>query len=189
MEHHGILVGDTTGGGAHPVNQRLFENLYVAVALPFGRAVNPISGTNWEGVGVIPDVAVPSEDALDHAYLLAARKLKENTTDEGRIRSLDFVIAGLETKLNPVSVGEAILRSYVGHFGPRRLTFENGELWYRLAPNPRMRAIPMTETLFRFDEVDYFRIEVVLDESGQPVKLVGHYDNGATDESPRSGGS
>ncbi len=52
-----------------------------------------------------------------------------------------------------------------------------------------MRAIPMTETLFRFDEIDYFRIEVVLDESGQPVKLVGHYDNGTTDESPRVGGT
>jgi hypothetical protein len=185
----GTLVGDTTGGGAHPVNQRLFENLFVGMGLPFGRAVNPISGTNWEGVGVIPDVAVPSEDALDHAYLLAVRKLKENTTDERRIASLDFVIAGLEAKLNPVTVGEAVLRSYVGDYGPRRLTFENGELWYQRAPNPRMRAIPMTETLFRFDEIDYFRIEVVLDESGQPVKLVGHYEDGTTDESPRVGGT
>jgi hypothetical protein len=185
----GTLVGDTTGGGAHPVNQRLFENLYVGMALPFGRAVNPISGTNWEGVGVIPDVPVLSEDALEHAYLLAARKLKENATDERRIASLDFVITGLEARLNPVSVSEAVLRSYVGTYAPRMLTFEDGQLWYQRRGNPRMRAIPMTETLFRFDEIDYFRIEVLLDESGQPLKLVGHYDNGVTDESPRTGGT
>ena len=45
----------------------------------------------------------------------------------------------------------------------------------------------MKETLFRFKELDFFRLEVVLDEAGAPVKLVGHYDNGHTDESPRSG--
>jgi hypothetical protein len=185
----GTLVGDTTGGGAHPVNERLFENLYVAMALPFGRAVNPISGTNWEGVGVIPDVAVPSVDALDHAYLLAVRNLKEEATDERRIASLDFVIAGLEARLNPVDPSEAVLRSYVGNYGPRRLSFEAGQLWYQRQGNPRMRAIPLTEMLFGFAEIDYFRIEVVLDESGQPLKLVGHYDNGDTDESPRSNGT
>jgi hypothetical protein len=185
----GTLVGDTTGGGAHPVNRRLFENLYVSMALPFGRAVNPISGTNWEGVGVIPDVAVPTEEALEHAYLMAVSKLKRDATDERQIASLDFVIAGLEATLNPVSVSDAVLKSYVGTYPPRRLTFEDGQLWYQRQGNPRMRAIPMTETMFRFDEIDYFRIEVVLDESGQPVKLVGHYDNGNIDESPRSGGT
>ena len=185
----GTLVGDTTGGGAHPVNERLFENLYVAMALPFGRAVNPISGTNWEGVGVIPDVAVPSADALEHAYLLAVRKLKEEATDERRIASLDFVKAGLEARLNPVSPSEAALRSYVGTYGPRTLSFEDGQLWYRRQGNPRMRAIPLTETMFGFAEIDYFRIEVVLDQSGQPLKLIGHYDNGDTDESPRSTGT
>jgi hypothetical protein len=185
----GTLVGDTTGGGAHPVRQRLFENLYVGMALPYGRAVNPISGTNWEGVGVIPDVAVRSEDALDHAYLLALGKLKEEASEERRIASLDFVMTGLEAKLSPVSVSAALLESYAGTYGPRTLTFEDGQLWYQRQGNPRMRAIPISETLFGFDEIDYFRIEVVLDESGQPVRLVGHYDDGTTDQSPRSGGT
>jgi hypothetical protein len=44
----------------------------------------------------------------------------------------------------------------------------------------------MTERLFRFDDIAYFRLEVVLDDSGRPVKLIGHYDNGTQDESPRS---
>ena len=185
----GTLVGDTTGGGAHPVNERLFANLSVAMALPFGRAVNPISGTNWEGVGVIPDVAVPSAGALEHAYLLAVRNLKADATDEHRAASLEFVISGLEAKLNPVTVSGDVLASYVGTYGPRRLSFEDGQLWYQRQGNPRMRAIPLTETLFGFAEIDYFRIEVVLDQSGQPLKLIGRYDNGDTDESPRSSGT
>ena len=37
------------------------------VSVPVGRAINPITKTNWEGVGVIPDIKVKKEDALDKA--------------------------------------------------------------------------------------------------------------------------
>ena len=57
------VVGETTGGGANPGGTfRLAAGLTMFV--PGGRARNPITGTNWEGVGVMPDVAVPSENAL-----------------------------------------------------------------------------------------------------------------------------
>jgi hypothetical protein len=182
------IVGDTTGGGAHPVDERLFTNLNVVMALPFGRAVNPISGTNWEGVGVIPDVAVEQGAGLATAHLMALRKIRERETDEVRLYTLDWHIQGLEAQLNPVTADPAVLESYAGTYGPRSLTFENGELWYHRAGRPLRRAIPMTERLFRFDDIDYFRLEVVLDGSGRPVKLIGHYDNGTQDESPRTEG-
>jgi hypothetical protein len=180
------IVGDTTGGGAHPVNQRLFTNLNVGMALPFGRAVNPITETNWEGVGVIPDVAVAQEVALETAHLMALRGIRESETDEGRLYTLDWHIQGLEAELNPVALEPAVLESYAGTYGPRTLTFEDGKLWYHRAGRPLRQAIPMTDRLFRFDDIDYFRLEVVLDESGRPVKLIGHYDNGTQDESPRT---
>jgi uncharacterized protein (TIGR03435 family) len=57
------IVGDTTGGGANPGRTlRLAGGL--AMFVPGGRASNPITGTNWEGVGVVPDVPVPSANAL-----------------------------------------------------------------------------------------------------------------------------
>jgi C-terminal processing protease CtpA/Prc len=43
--------------------------------VPFARAVNPISKTNWEGAGVEPDVPVKAADALEKAEELAASKL------------------------------------------------------------------------------------------------------------------
>jgi len=57
------LVGDTTGGGANPGGTMPIAPGLV-MFVPGGRAENPITGTNWEGVGVIPDVAVPSADAF-----------------------------------------------------------------------------------------------------------------------------
>lgn len=62
-----IVVGETTGGGAHPT--RMFPVSHaVAISVPFARSVNPVTGTNWEGTGVIPDVAVPADEAFGVAY-------------------------------------------------------------------------------------------------------------------------
>lgn len=69
------IVGATTGGGANPGGvQRLPFGL--AVFVPSGRAINPITKTNWEGVGVKPDVAVDADSALVTAHRLARAAVK-----------------------------------------------------------------------------------------------------------------
>jgi hypothetical protein len=64
------IVGETTGGGAHPVQPVRVDDRFV-VAVPFLRALNPVTKTNWEGVGVEPDVKTGSEQALNKALELA----------------------------------------------------------------------------------------------------------------------
>jgi hypothetical protein len=66
------LIGETTGGGAHPTGMRPLSPT-MAIAVPFARSVNPVTGTNWEGTGVVPDVSVPAEEAYDVAYAMALR--------------------------------------------------------------------------------------------------------------------
>ena len=66
------LIGETTGGGAHPTGMRPLSPT-MAIAVPFARSVNPITGTNWEGTGVVPDVSVPAEDACNVGYAMALR--------------------------------------------------------------------------------------------------------------------
>jgi len=66
------VIGETTGGGAHPT--RVFPISHaVNIAVPFARSVNPVTGTNWQGTGVVPDVAVPEAEARDVAYARALR--------------------------------------------------------------------------------------------------------------------
>jgi Peptidase family S41/N-terminal domain of Peptidase_S41 in eukaryotic IRBP len=68
------LIGETTGGGAHPVSGHRIDDHFM-IGVPFARAINPISKTNWEGTGVEPDVKVPAADALTTAQKLAQEKL------------------------------------------------------------------------------------------------------------------
>jgi len=69
------IVGEITGGGTHPVAGHRIDDHFM-IGVPFARAINPISQTNWEGVGVEPDVKVPATDALATAQKLAMEKLK-----------------------------------------------------------------------------------------------------------------
>jgi len=69
-----VVVGEVTGGGAHPYEYRRVHR-HFALDLPEGRSVNPITGGNWQGTGVRPDVAVPADQALAKALELARAKL------------------------------------------------------------------------------------------------------------------
>ena len=74
-QQRATLVGQTTGGGANPGGTRpLNQNL--SVFIPSGKAINPITQTNWEGVGVVPEVKTTPETTFDTAYELAMEAAK-----------------------------------------------------------------------------------------------------------------
>lgn len=182
----GTIIGETTGGGAHPVDGKVFPNLKVGMSLPFGRAINPITGTNWEGTGVSPDIEVPQEKALDVAHLEALKKLSGKTKDPDRQAQLKWAIEGKQAKLNPVKLEEGQLRAYVGEYGPRKIWVEGGELYYQREDRPKYKLIPMGDHKFMLDGLDYFRIQFLVDDKGEVNELVGQYDNGRTDSNKLS---
>ncbi|MFD0408933.1 S41 family peptidase [Kitasatospora sp. NPDC127116] len=69
-----VVVGERTRGGAHPC-QGWTVHPHLEATVPVGRAVNPVSRTNWEGVGVRPDVPSAAGDSLDRAHALALARL------------------------------------------------------------------------------------------------------------------
>jgi hypothetical protein len=68
------IVGEKTGGGANPGDGYAIGKGYAAF-IPNGRAINPITKTNWEHVGVAPDIAVPAADAQKVAHAAILREL------------------------------------------------------------------------------------------------------------------
>ncbi|MEU9593795.1 S41 family peptidase [Streptomyces sp. NPDC048193] len=69
-----VIVGERTRGGAHP-REGWTVHPHLEASIPVGRAVNPVSGTNWEGTGVQPDIPCAPGDALDRAHTLARAQL------------------------------------------------------------------------------------------------------------------
>ncbi len=65
-QERATLIGEVTGGGANPGGSVVINDQF-EVFIPVGAAVNPITGTNWEGVGVTPHIEVNADDALDVA--------------------------------------------------------------------------------------------------------------------------
>lgn len=74
LQTHGraVVVGTTTRGGAHPTARHPVAE-HVLVTVPAARSISSVTGTNWEGVGVVPDIRVPADQALDEALKAAAR--------------------------------------------------------------------------------------------------------------------
>lgn len=74
LQQHGraTVVGERTGGGAHP-REGFRIHPHLEVTVPTGRPVHPVSGTNWEGTGVLPDLETTAGEALAAALTRLAR--------------------------------------------------------------------------------------------------------------------
>jgi hypothetical protein len=177
------VIGETTGGGAHPTRAMIVQRDFI-LRVPYARAINPVSKTNWEGTGVKPDIAVPAAEAFDRAYALAVETLAAKAGTSERKAEYEWILAGVKAKKDPVRVDAKILSGYAGVYGERKVTFENGELLYQRT-GPKYRLLPMTATLFALDGLDNFRIEFVV-KDGKVVELAGLYDNGERQPSPRT---
>ncbi|WP_176764141.1 S41 family peptidase [Aquimonas voraii] len=90
------LVGETTAGAATPGGYRPLAHGFVAF-IPMQIVANTITGTNWEGVGVVPDVSVPAAEALTKAHRLALEAILKQA--EGLQRSI--AEEGLQTLQAP----------------------------------------------------------------------------------------
>jgi hypothetical protein len=93
------IVGETTGGGAHPVmGRRLHEHFFVMV--PFARSISPVTKTNWEGTGVEPDIKVPASHAFKVAQLTALKKLSAQKQDAKASAALKSLIETLQREVD-----------------------------------------------------------------------------------------
>ena len=175
------LIGETTGGGAHPGGTQIATDRFT-VWVPTGRAINPISKTNWEGTGVKPHIEVPAAEALVTAQIKVLEKLIEKEADEEMKIGFEWSLQSLKAESKPVEVKTEILKTYVGNYGVRQITFEKDKLYYQRKGNAKHEMKPLAEDLFMFEEIPYFRLKI-MKENDEVVGLKGLYRNGHTDQS------
>lgn len=89
------IVGEVTRGGAH-FAEIFMINPHFAVMVPVGNTTSPLTKSNWEGTGVVPDVAVPGDTAVRTAHRTALEKLLDTTTDDLHADYLKMLIAEMK---------------------------------------------------------------------------------------------
>lgn len=93
------VVGETTGGGAHP-SRPLKIGDHFMIEVPYARAINPITKSNWEGTGVSPDVEKTADEALDAAYWMAVERVIETTNNPRQKEQLQKLFNEKKAKNN-----------------------------------------------------------------------------------------
>jgi retinol-binding protein 3 len=91
------IIGEPTWGGANPGGVHRLND-HFGVFVPHAHAENPITKTNWEGTGVLPDIAVDPKDGLTIAYTMALKKQIERTSDTERKAMLEQIVKEQEAK-------------------------------------------------------------------------------------------
>jgi len=188
------LVGETTRGAAHWTDDYEIPSLDVVVSVPVARPIHPLTGTNWEGTGVTPDIEVPADQALDRAYLDALEKLAVKETDESRKREIEWLFPTVQARLNPVKLTAELISKYVGEYRhPTRdrrywIVEKDGRLYYRYNSEDEYVLTPLSETVFGFEKGDPTRIRMVTDDTGLVVEMQFLTPDGEVHSRPRVSG-
>lgn len=167
------IIGEKTAGGAHLTGSVIATDKFY-VRIPQGRSINPVTKTDWEGVGVKPHIEVGYDQALITAHIQALEDLSKSDMDSSRIRFYNWTLDGLKARQKPVIIDAAILKSYTGLYDNREITYEKGGLYYRLNGGARFALIPLEEDRFIVDD---FRIKFIKDKN-QVVAMKRFYVNG-----------
>ncbi|HEY5745687.1 MAG TPA: S41 family peptidase, partial [Chryseolinea sp.] len=179
------IVGEVTGGGAHGTFEQDAGHGFV-VSIPYSRAINPVTKTSWEGVGVIPEVRVPSDKAPETAEMIILDSQIAKTSDSGALFTLNWDRELLRALNNPMTLDTATLQNYAGVYGERAFTLEGGKLYYQRTGRPKFELEAMSPTMMKGKDNNYFKIEFVADENGKIGMVKTYYQDNRVEISQRT---
>lgn len=165
QEKTATIVGSTTYGAANN-NKKFPIAPQFVLSLSYNRPINPISGTNWEGVGVKPDIEVPGDNALAAAEASALDRLSSiPNLPTQRLAEYRWARVAIVARLGPVVIEPVRLRAMAGTFGTVELkASEAGLRFYRSDRPKRPQGVVMTplddKGLFGIDGYDDLRARV-----------------------------
>ena len=148
--HRAIVVGETTGGAAHPVSPIDITNGFTGY-IPFARVINPITKINWETTGVEPDIKTKSVAALDTARLTFYDRQINILKDADAVQSYQMMRDILNAEIHPYFVSAKTLRRYVGDYNGSIVTFENNGLYFKPSDGYKIKLYAISQTIFAFN--------------------------------------
>jgi len=158
-----VIVGETTRGGAHPVSYKPVGDRLV-LQIPEMNSINPVSGGNWEGVGVAPDISATADEALAAAHLTALDSLEAVAQDSKDKAWRHWHRENSESAYHTVAVPDSTLEAYTGSYGPIKVDRNANGLGYVRGGRMRHSLRPISRSLFTDLNSDDIRFEFVQKE-------------------------
>jgi hypothetical protein len=162
------VVGETSAGAANPGGTVPVGDGFT-IFISMGTPINPITKSNWEGTGVVPQEKIPAQQAEQRAEELAlTRILKSPQSDFARTDTqwaLDALVAAEKpaTALNT--------SDYTGDYGSRTIAVSVGHLVLRFGRRPETVLVPLQRDLFFVAGSPNVRVQFERDSSGKVIAL------------------
>lgn len=177
------IVGDTTGGGAHPTGPVSVGQGFVA-GIPLGCAPK---GKDWEGTGIYPTIPIPSEQALVTAQRQAFTDLLLKAKDDMEKGAITWELNNLKAVETLDHVGPLALKNYAGiyvggldfYLSDQKLVCKNPE-----AGGGVVELKFISEDLFLMDE--YVQVKFEKDATGNYSKIKLFWRNGMITEKQKT---
>jgi hypothetical protein len=180
-----LIIGEVTNGEANP--GYLFPiNSEMYIMIPAFENINPVTKTNWQGRGVVPDILIQSDKALMAAQVNAYQNLAQSNNDKGQKAMYEWMVIGMNAELNPATLPESELKNLQGEFADNRhVNLINGTLYYYRGENAesKRKLIPLATDLFGVEGLPYFRIRFIKNSKNELVAVEGLYDDGKKETS------
>ena len=180
-----IIVGDTTGGGAHPARPFIIGLGFVA-DIPFARSLNPYTNTDWEGTGVIPDLPVASGKALESAERAFLMTQVKNAKTELETRQVQWQLNRLIAMQGTERLDTSFLASLTGMYQGGLDFYVQGHDLYcknRERGNVIFQLQHIDSNLFVLDE--NVEVEFTKDDKGKFSGINMLWSNGRVSYKPK----
>lgn len=159
-----VIIGDTTRGGAHLTRSFSLGNGFVGF-IPFARGRNVVTNTDWEGTGVIPNIATADSNCLITAQNIILNKKLAATTNETEKRKITYIINYNKSKNTSVVIDSLDASKLTGQFAEFEVTLHENQLLFRdtnQRPVSYKKMNAVTSTLFQVGN-DY-QVEFIFED-------------------------
>jgi len=175
-----IVVGEITGGGAHPQMPFSIGQGFVS-SIPFARSYNPITKTDWEGTGVIPDVRVDAGKAFLKAQELIFREQLQGAKSEQEKHKSEYYLRSLMPTKETMNIPLNLLNQFTGYFPDVTIYLDKNKLFSKNNHNRKVSELKhIVNNLFVLEE--NAQIEFLKDNSGRYSSIKIYLNDGSVFE-------
>ncbi|MFC2121363.1 S41 family peptidase, partial [Bacteroidota bacterium] len=178
-----VIIGENTAGAAHWTECYKYPRLDIFLNIPVARPINPVTKKGWERVGVIPDIEIPENKALDVAYITALKDIEQECTNKKEKENLLWFIRLTELKHGTSINKNNDLTEYTGQYSNGRLSFiyKDEKLFWKDADNEYV-LMPLSNDAFVFDDTENYILQFLRNEENKIYAM--QYFNKNSKENP-----